>query len=145
MLPSPNGSQLTLSCGERPTFAGCLRNARAVADAVREAAAGEPILIVAAGEHWPDGSLRPAIEDWLGAGRIASYLATNGRPVTPEAEASIVCADAMGDDGTARVVSGSASGIELTERGNFDDVVLATQIDSSANVPRLIEGVYRSA
>lgn len=144
VLPSPNGSQLRLSCGDRPTFTGCLRNAHAVAEAVRSIISdGDPILIVAAGERWSNGSLRPAIEDWLGAGRIALRLVTRGRQPTPEAEAAMACTDALGDDGIARVVRGSMSGIELTERGYDDDVELATEIDTSNNVPRLIEGAYQ--
>ena len=144
VLPSPNGSQLTLSCGDRPTFAACLRNAHAVADAVSSIISNnDPILIVAAGERWSDGSLRPAIEDWLGAGRITSRLVKGGCQPTPEAEAVTACADALGDDGIGRVVRGSTSGIELTERGYDDDVELATRINCSTNVPRLIEGAYR--
>lgn len=144
VLPSPNGSQLTLSCGERPTFAGCLRNSRAVADAAAETASNDgPILIVAAGERWPDGSLRPAIEDWLGAGRIAAYIAKGGRRPTAEAGAALACAGALGDEGIARVVSESASGIELIERGYGDDVQLATKIDGSMNAARMIKGAYQ--
>ena len=33
VLPSPNGATLALATGSTPTFAGCLRNARAVAEA----------------------------------------------------------------------------------------------------------------
>ncbi len=36
VLPSPNGSALSLSAGEVPTFAGCLRNAQAVAHSVQQ-------------------------------------------------------------------------------------------------------------
>src|SRR5438552_4637076 len=59
VLPSPNGSTLTLSTGDVPTFAGCLRNARAVAAAMQEL--GSSIRVIPAGDRWHDSSLRPAI------------------------------------------------------------------------------------
>ncbi len=72
VLPSPNGSSLSLGTGETPTLAGCLRNCRSVAlAAIRY---GHRIAIIPAGEKWESGSLRPCFEDLIGAGAIISYL-----------------------------------------------------------------------
>ena len=85
MLPSPNGARLSLAGGDRPVLAGCLRNATMVARIARQIARGDKVGVVLAGELWPDGSLRPAIEDLLGAGAIVHHLAL---PCSPEAQAA---------------------------------------------------------
>jgi 2-phosphosulfolactate phosphatase len=72
VLPSPNGSTLSLSTGLTTTICGCLRNAEAVAQYAMRI--GKPISIIPAGEKWEDNTLRPAFEDLLGAGAIISFL-----------------------------------------------------------------------
>jgi len=84
VLPSPNGSTLSQATGAIPTIAGCLRNARAVANLAQTI--GRRISVIPAGEGWPDGSLRPAIEDWLGAGAIIAHLSGARSP-----EAELAC------------------------------------------------------
>jgi 2-phosphosulfolactate phosphatase len=61
VLPSPNGSAISLTLGNVPIVAGCLRNAEAVASALSRM--GKRISVIPAGEKWEDGSLRPAIEE----------------------------------------------------------------------------------
>jgi 2-phosphosulfolactate phosphatase len=80
VLPSPNGSTLTLGAKPTPVLAGCLRNAGAIALAARRI--GPKIAGIAAGDRWRiDRSLRPSLGDLLGAGAWLSEL--TGR-VCPE-------------------------------------------------------------
>lgn len=140
MLPSPNGSRLSLACGGLPVLAGCLRNANAVARAARAIAGHGTIAVIPAGERWPDGGMRPAIEDLLGAGAIIHHL---GLDCSPEARVArdaylAVCADLGG------VIADSVSGRELVDAGFGADVALALEQDASGCAPVLIEGAYRA-
>ncbi len=138
VLPSPNGSALSMATGAVPTFAGCLRNAAAVA--VAAAAVGSQIAVIAAGERWQDGdnSLRPAIEDWLGAGAIIAQL--SGR-LSPEAQLAAESFKYALPELSERI-AGASSGKELAERGFAEDVALATQWNVSNCAPRLVDGAY---
>jgi len=140
VLPSPNGSHLSLHCDDVPVFAGCLRNATALADSVRAFAGGRDVAIIPAGERWAhDGSLRPAIEDWLGAGAIISAL---GLPCASEAELARLTYEAA-RQGLAPLVRDSLSGRELIEAGYEGDVAMALEIDASDGAPLLVHGAYR--
>ena len=90
VLPSPNGSAIA-AAAPGVTVAASLRNASAVAEWLSERFRGdvEPVSVIAAGERWPDGSLRPALEDLLGAGAVLSALvARTGVSESPEAAAA---------------------------------------------------------
>jgi 2-phosphosulfolactate phosphatase len=134
-LPSPNGATLcrAAAAGGAEVVAGCLRNAAAVAAAI--AGVDGPIGLVPAGERWPDGSLRPALEDVLGAGAIAAQLV--GR--SPEAESAARQFGAVDD--LLGVLAGCSSGRELVADGYGADVELAAALDTSTAVPRLRGGV----
>ena len=129
VLPSPNGSRLSRETGAVPTLAGCLRNATAVARAA--SSLGSTIGVVAAGERWPDDSLRPAIEDLLGAGSIIQCLSAQPSPDAEAARAAWrALRDRIGD-----VIRESQSGRELIEAGYAEDVAIATETDVSGTVP----------
>lgn len=97
VLPSPNGSALTVAAAEHAAvLAGCLRNSAATAQAAQ--ACGEWIGIVAAGERRLDGSLRPGLEDWLGAGAISARLKGCKTPEAQAAEAALTALDGEMDE-----------------------------------------------
>lgn len=139
VLPSPNGSTLTLHATAPTVIAGCLRNADAVA--ARAQAAGGPIAVIAAGEQWADGSTRFAIEDLIGAGAIVHALAGAKSPEALVAEAAYLAAR----DRLPSVLAACVSGRELIERGHPQDVHLAAQANVSAVVPQLSAGAYHAA
>nr|WP_054055550.1 2-phosphosulfolactate phosphatase [Alloactinosynnema sp. L-07] len=137
-LPSPNGATLSAAAAETgvPVFAGCLRNAPAIAAAVRHSG---PVGIVAASERWGHvGALRPCVEDQLGAGAIAHAL---GGALSPEARVAEAAFLAFADD-LHGVLRDCSSGRELDAGGNAGDVELAARHAASTTAPRLVDGVY---
>ena len=141
MLPSPNGSRLSLAGGATPVLAGCFRNATAVARHAEALAGGRAIGVIPAGERWPDGSLRPAIEDWLGAGAILDAL---DQPLAAEARVARDAYRSAGMD-LASLVQDSRSGRDLIHGGFAADVEIALDLDISHTVPVLTDGAYRAA
>jgi 2-phosphosulfolactate phosphatase len=136
VLPSPNGGALSRAAMGARVFAGCLRNASAVARAAGQG--GGPVCVLAAGERWPDGSLRPAIEDWLGAGAIVHALPGSRSPEAAAAEAAFLHLRAE----LPAAVHACASGQELISRGFPQDVALASMLDTSETAPYLEGEAY---
>lgn len=140
VLPSPNGSTLAHAAAALApvVIAGCLRNARAVARAA--GAVGGVVTVIAAGERWDDGeTLRPSVEDLLGAGAILRRLGASAS--SPEAQAAIAAFEAAAPD-LSRVLHECASGRELAERGFERDVALAAELDASQAAPILRDGAF---
>lgn len=143
VLPSPNGSTIVheLSRGGATVVAASLRNAAAVGAWIAEHP-GTTVAVIPSGEKWPDGGLRPAIEDLWGAGAVLDAL-PGDVAASPEA---IVARDAW------RAVSASAgaalrdcaSGRELIAIGFGDDVAVAGEIGTSSCVPVLEDGRFRA-
>lgn len=143
VLPSPNGSMLSQAAAELApvVITGCLRNARSVARAARSI--GGVVTVVAAGERWDDGeTLRPAVEDLLGAGAILSALDADAP--SPEALAAIAAFEAAASD-LDHHLRACASGRELIERGFERDVALASELDGSTTVPLLHKHAFVDA
>jgi 2-phosphosulfolactate phosphatase len=140
-ISSPNGATC---CGygvQAPyLFVGTLVNARAVATALSQLLERAPDLnatVIACGERWrtptEDGTLRFAIEDYLGAGAILSYL---NYDMIPEAS---VCRGAFlqASDNIEALLWDCASGRELRAIGFEEDVRHATRLNVYETVPIL--------
>ncbi len=138
VLPSPNGATISAeSVGAGATvLAGCLRNVQAVASAATKM--GTTIGVVAAGERWPDGSLRPALEDAAGAGAILDAL--GGIP-SPDAAAAIGLSRGV----TQGQLTECPSSQELLALGFGRDVELALMRDVSQTAPILHDGAFRQS
>ena len=105
VLPSPNGSTIA-AAAVGTVVAASLRNATAVGRWLLSQGYGtatRPVAVIAAGEKWHDGSLRPALEDALGAGAVLHHLRSAGCSLSVEAEAVASMFGATGDiDGALR-------------------------------------------
>ncbi len=157
VLPSPNGSALChMLAGEVPLLAAvCLRNAAATAEWVATNLADDAVIaVVAAGERWPDGTLRPAVEDQIGAGAFIAglvaagkggYEAEDGRHgYSPESVAAAAAFEAA-EPRLRDMLHGCSSGQELAGAGYAEDVDIAAELDDSDAVAILVDGVFRSS
>jgi 2-phosphosulfolactate phosphatase len=138
VLPSPSGSAIAHAAvsGGLPVVSACLRGAAAAVSLLAEFGR---VGLVAAGERWPDGTLRPAYEDWLGCGVLALGLQAVGHLASPDAVAAAAAA------GDPRPLADCPSGRELVERGFAADVELAEQRDVTEVVAVLKSGRFSAA
>jgi len=140
VLPSPNGSTICAVLAETgvDVVAACLRNARAVGEWLRpQVEAGRVVAVVPAGERWPDDSLRPAAEDFWGAGAVLDGL--DDAWLSPEAR---LARDAWPGFAATPLdhLRSCAGGLELIAKGFADDVDLAGELHASEVVPVLTGG-----
>lgn len=147
VLPSPNGSTIAAEAAAHgaTVVAASLRNHSAVAGLLSDRGYGtadRPLAVIASGERWPDGSLRPALEDLLGAGAVLSAL-TGPHTLTPEATAAATLWNATEDPVAA--LHGCDSGRELYAYGFPQDVAVAAETDTSTTVPVLVDGAFQEA
>jgi 2-phosphosulfolactate phosphatase len=148
VLPSPNGSAICAAAGATgvPVVAAGLRNARAVVAWLQQRGYGEatrPIGVVAAGERWPDGTMRPGVEDLVGAAMVLDGLSHVAGGLSVEAAVTLAALAALPDPAAA--VRGSVSGRILIERGFATDVEIAADVNASATVPVLENGIFSDA
>lgn len=120
---SSNGAAVALAArdsdGAPEVLLGGLRNAAAVAEAVRgiqeRRGARTSVSVIAAGERAPDGSLRFAVEDQLGAGAVVSALIDRGIDhASPEAAVAAESFSAL-RRALRHLLSASGSGRELQD------------------------------
>ncbi|PBI93221.1 putative 2-phosphosulfolactate phosphatase [Rhodococcus erythropolis] len=147
VLPSPNGSTIAFALASQVAecVGASVRNASAVADwIVHEHGPRSRVAIVASGEKWPGGELRPAVEDLWGAGAVVAALTAAGWDghVSPEAR---MAADAWAavSDSYEDHLRDCASGRELIVLGFPHDVAIASELDDSDTVPVLEDRVFR--
>ena len=112
----------------------CFRNRTAVARSLSETGT---VAVVAAGERWPDGSLRPCAEDLWGAGAVIAGLVDLGvEGLSPEARVAEAAFRAVASDVPAQLRD-CAGGRELAAAGFGPDVAVAAELDVTDVVPLL--------
>jgi 2-phosphosulfolactate phosphatase len=148
VLPSPNGSALStaLALSGRQIVSACLRNRTAVASWLANQAGDSDrppvIAVIAAGERWPDWSLRAAVEDLWGAGAVVAALERLGLTgLSPEARAAAAAWRSI-EAGPDAALASCMSGIELADAGFGADVTIAGEVDTSGSVPVLVRGRF---
>ncbi|WP_345752672.1 2-phosphosulfolactate phosphatase [Microbacterium rhizophilus] len=149
---SINGAALAKAAGELPhgplVLAGALRNASAVARAIKaeqeRRSARTSVAIIAAGELTPEGDLRFAVEDQLGAGAVVDALTPLGIDhSSPEAVAAAESFAAL-RRAVKHLLTSSGSGRELEGDPRHAQVHAAAKVDDIDVVPVLRDGAFTS-
>jgi 2-phosphosulfolactate phosphatase len=140
VVNSPNGATCSRYASQVPfLFIGAPVNAKAVAAVVSSLLENQKLSVtmIACGERWhppsEDGELRFALEDYLGAGAIFSYLP---QEKSPEARACEGAFRQVRDDLHAMLWE-CGSGRELREKGFGIDVQHAACLDVYETVPHM--------
>lgn len=146
LVADGGGSHDRSSVAGAVVVAGCLRNARAVAQwilAEQHRRGGRVrVAVLPAGEGADAASARFAIEDQLGAGAVIAALADLGIDHSSP-EAAVACEAFRALRGAVRhLLLAGGSGQELVERGLRDDVLHAAEIDADDVVPVLRAGEF---
>ncbi|KAA1427932.1 2-phosphosulfolactate phosphatase [Nocardioides antri] len=130
VLPSPNGSTICAALDGVTVVGASLRNRGAVAAWLAPRLAdGAVVAFVPAGERWPDGSLRPGLEDLWGAGAVLRALDLSARRMSPEAQHAATSYDVVAGHLPAALAE-CASGRELAAVGYGADVEAAAAVDA---------------
>ena len=140
VLASPNGATCSRYAGQVPSlFVGALVNAKALAAVVASLLEQQSlsVTVIACGERWEtpseDGALRVAIEDYLGAGAILSYLQHEKSPEARVCEGAFMY---VRDDLDAMLWE-CGSGRELRAIGFGADVQHAARLNTYETVPHM--------
>jgi 2-phosphosulfolactate phosphatase len=147
VLPSPNGSTISFGLADTGVrvLGASLRNRAAVAQwlaAQLSASRDAAVTVIAAGERWQDGSLRPAVEDLWGAGAVIDALSGHGvDDLSPEAHAAAASFRSV-LSGLTEELMRCSSGRELEEAGFGAEIAVAAELDQSRCVPVLVDGRF---
>jgi 2-phosphosulfolactate phosphatase len=140
VLASPNGATCSRYAGQVPSLlVGALVNAKAVAAAVSLLLkqGNLSVTVIACGERWKilseDGEMRIAVEDYLGAGAILSYLEHEKSPEARVCEGAFV----QVRDDLDTILWECASGRELREMGFGVDVQHAARLNAYQTAPHM--------
>lgn len=140
VLPSPNGATLSIEAAELgDVLLASLRNRSAVGAYAERLET--PIGIIAAGEQWPNGYMRVAYEDFIGAGAVITKLQGT---ISPEAQAAANAFESAANH-LQHTLRDCGSGWELIQRGFPEDVDLAADLDCETVVPRLVDSAFEDA